>query len=177
MLAWCLHCQGVRFILHYLDDFVILGPPGTQEARCAMEITQQFLSSAGVPIAHNKMEGPATSLTFLGILIDSVRFELRLPTDKLANLTRLVAQWRHRKSCSRKELQSFTCHLVHAAIVIRPGRIFLRSLFSMLAGVRRSHFFIRLNSTVMADFQWWHCFLQEWNGSSFFPAPMPSTHI
>ena len=47
MLAWCLHCQGVRFILHFLDDFLILGPPGTQEARCAMEITQQFLSSAG----------------------------------------------------------------------------------------------------------------------------------
>ncbi len=88
-----------------------------------------------------------------------------------------MARWRYRKSCSKKELQSFTGHLAHAAIVIRPERIFLRSLFSLLAGVHRSYFRICLNSSIRVDLQWWHCFLQASNGSSFFPAPVPSTHI
>ena len=30
---------------------------------------------------------------------------------------------------------------------------------------------------VRADLQWWRCFLQLWNGSSFFPLPSPSIHI
>ena len=46
-----------------------------------------------------------------------------------------------------------------------------------MASVRRPQFLIRLNWSVRADLQWWHCFLQSWNGSSFFPPPTPSTNI
>ena len=41
----------------------------------------------------------------------------------------------------------------------------------------RPQFFIRLNRSVRADLQWWDCFLQGWNGSSFFPPPTPSVHV
>lgn len=37
----------------------------------------------GLPLKLEKVEGPATVLTFLGIVIDTVRFKLRLPEDKL----------------------------------------------------------------------------------------------
>ena len=94
MVAWCIHCQGVRFLMHYLDDFLILGAPGTQEAAVALDTVQYFLTTAGILVAHNKTEGPTTALSFLGILIDSVCFELRLPADKLVNLVVLVSQWR-----------------------------------------------------------------------------------
>lgn len=36
-----------------------------------------------VPVATNKVEGPASILTFLDIEIDTVRGEPRLPPDKL----------------------------------------------------------------------------------------------
>ena len=85
--------------------------------------------------------------------------------------------WQAKKSCTRKELESFIGHLAHAAMVIRPGRIFLRSLFSLLSTTAKPHFHIRLNTSVRADLQWWHCFLQLWNGLSFFPLPSPSRHI
>ena len=113
-------------------------------------------------------------LSFLGILIDTDRFE---PTDKLARLRLLVAQWRTRRACTRNELESFVGHLAHAAIVIRYGRIFLRPMFALLSSAARPQFFIRLNRSVRADLQWWDCFLQDWNGSSFFPPPTPSVHV
>ncbi len=33
ILAWALlHCSGVRYVLHYLDDVLLLAPPGSSES-------------------------------------------------------------------------------------------------------------------------------------------------
>jgi len=39
----------------------------------------------GVPLTMEKLEGPLTALTFLGIEIDTCRMEIKLPKEK--NLT------------------------------------------------------------------------------------------
>ena len=88
-----------------------------------------------------------------------------------------MSQWQSRRACTHKELESFVGHLAHAAMVIRFGRIFLRPLFALLSTAAHPQFFIRLNQAVRADLQWWDCFLQDWNGSWFFPTPSPSTHV
>ena len=36
--AWVLHCQGIRFLLHYLDDFLFVGTPSSQEAEQAKQV-------------------------------------------------------------------------------------------------------------------------------------------
>ena len=177
MLAWAVHCNGVRYVLHYLDDFLLLGSPGSSEAGLALSSATRTFQTLGVPVADHKTEGPATTLSFLGILIDTNRFQLRLPAEKLARLRSLVSVWRSKRACTRNELESFVGHLAHASIVIRHGRIFLRPLFSLLSTAARPQFFIRLNQSVRADLQWWDCFLQDWNGSSFFPPPTPSVHV
>ena len=38
----------------------------------------------GVPLAPGKTVGPTTALQFLGVTLDSVSMEARLPEDKLA---------------------------------------------------------------------------------------------
>ena len=104
-------------------------------------------------------------------------FQLRLPADKLARLQVMVRQWLDRRSCTRRELESLTGHLAHAAIVIRPGRIFLRPLFALIATAAKPHHYVHLNLSVRADLRWWLHLLQAWNGSSFFPPPLPSVHM
>ena len=177
MLAWAIHCEGVRYVLHYLDDFLLLGSPGSSEAEQALSSALRTFNTLGVPVASHKTEGPSTHLSFLGILVDTDRFQLRLPADKLARLRLLVATWRSKRSCTRNELESLVGHLSHAAIVVQHGRIFLRPLFALLSSTARPHFLIRLNRSVRADFQWWDCCLQGWNGSFFFPPSNPSDHV
>ena len=70
-----------------------------------------------------------------------------------------------------------TGHLAHAATVIRPGRIFLRPLFALIATAAKPHHYVHLNLSVRADLCWWLHFLQSWNGSSFFSPPLPSVHV
>ena len=106
-------------------------------------------------MAEHKTDGPTSSVTFLGILVDTVLFQLRLPADKLTRLQVMVRQWLDRWSCTHRELESLTGHLAHAAIVIRPGRIFLHPLFALIATAAKPHHYVHLNLSVQADLHWW----------------------
>lgn len=128
----------------------------------------------GIPIASHKTEGPAS---FLGILIDTCHFELRLPAEKLDRLQHILQRWENTTACTRAELESLLGHLSHAATVIVQGRTFLRQLFHLLSRTRAPHQLIRLNATARADLLWWRTFLQSWNGTSFFPSLTPAAQV
>lgn len=176
-LAWVLFKQGIRHLLHYLDDFLLFGRPSSDEGARAKEIAEDTFQHLGVPVAHHKTEGPSTCLTFLGVLIDTVNLQLRLPQEKLNRLQLLVRSWSMRSSSNRKDLESLLGHLSQAALIVRPGRAFLRELFTLLKIVRTPFHQVRLTSGAKADLSWWGCFLQEWNGTFFFPQESPQVHI
>ena len=46
----------------------------------------QLCKELGVPLAMEKTEGPSTTLAFLGIILDTVKMEIRLPDDKLQRI-------------------------------------------------------------------------------------------
>ena len=81
-LMWILHSRGVASALHYLDDFLLLGPPSTQTCQAALHSTLSICEELGLPVAPERTEGPGTALTFLGIEIDTVAGQLRLPQEK-----------------------------------------------------------------------------------------------
>ena len=62
----------VLVIFYYLDVFIVLGPPSSPQCWDDLSTLKSVCGSLGVPLAVNKEEGPTTSLTFLGIEIDSV---------------------------------------------------------------------------------------------------------
>ena len=78
-LAWILQARGVTHQLHYLDDFLLLGPPGTSTCAQALQCTLDTCLELGVPVATHKTEGPSCQLTFLGIQIDTSKMELAPP--------------------------------------------------------------------------------------------------
>ena len=53
--------------------------PGSVEAISALRLALGLLADLGIPVFLPKLEGPRTTVTFLGIVIDSERMELRLP--------------------------------------------------------------------------------------------------
>jgi len=172
-----LRCQGITCQLHYLDDFLFVATPNSQQGAHFLALALEILGWLGIPVASHKTEGPSTTLVFLGILIDTHAFELRLPGDKLARLQALLQTWSGKRSCTKKELESLLGHLSHAATVVAQGRTFLRQLFPLLALDRAPHHYTRLNAGARADLLWWQTFLQGWNGTSFFPVAAPSAEV
>ena len=58
--------------------------------------------------------------------------------------------------------------LLSFATCVVPGRAFLRRLFDLTAGVRKSFHFVKLNQEAKADLLVWKHFLAVYNGKSFF---------
>ena len=87
-------------------------------------------------IAAHKTEGPAHVITFLGIELDTVAQEVRLPREKLMMLQRTIRSWSSRKSCNKRNLLSLVGQLQHAYCVVRPGRTFLRWMISLSTGTK-----------------------------------------
>ena len=169
-LSWHLHREGIPHILHYLDDYIIIAPPNSTLCQSYLAILDRECASLQVPIAAHKRDGPTTVITFLGIVIDTVKGELHLPTDKLKRLQALLREWGIRKACSRRELESLIGLLNHACKVVRSGRSFLRRMIDLLHAVHcplHARTPIRLNAGFRADLAWWQEFLSQWNGVSF----------
>ena len=87
---------GVTFVLHYLDDFLTLGSPAFNICLHNSSITQKVCISFGIPLALKKVEGLSTSLTFLGITLDTTNMEGRLPEEKLTRIRQLITSWLNR---------------------------------------------------------------------------------
>ena len=157
----------IQHVLHLLDDFLFIAP---SERLCQQQLNifLQFCSYLGVPIAPEKTFGPSTTLSFVGIELDTVLKEARLPQDKLDKCVTTILEFRHRKKVTLRELQSLIGLLNFACSVIQPGRAFLRRLIDLTIGIKLPSHKIRLNREVKKDLDLWLKFLQDFNGKSFF---------
>lgn len=161
-LNWYLHQSGIPLIRHFLDDFIIVAPPGSQQCQEAMSILDRTCCELGVPIADHKREGPSTCLTYLGIEVNTLAGQLRLPSDKLCRVRTLLQEWGGRRTCLWKELESLISLHNHACKVVQSGCAFLRRRIDLLHAVNRPHnspLPICLNQEFKADLAWWHSFL------------------
>lgn len=60
--------RRVNFVMHYLDDFLLVGQLASME--CDAILVQVF-EQLGVPVPRDKLEGPTQCLTFLGFEVNS----------------------------------------------------------------------------------------------------------
>ena len=153
--------NGVTNIFHYLDDYLLIGNPHSTQCESDLEHFLAVLQWLKVPVAKEKLEGPSTQLTFLGIELNTQQMIRRLPAEKLDEIRMLVDEWLGRKSCMKQEPQSLVGKLQHACKVVRPGRSFVRRMFSLLKGLPKKQQFVRLNVAFRSDLLWWHLFLDR----------------
>ena len=165
-LEWMVRRHGVQHIFHYVDDFIIVGQPRSEECAHAVSTTLNIFSTLGVPVEPDKCEGPSTSLTILGIEVDTDQMQLRLPEEKLANLNYLIRTWRGRKNATKRELLSLLGTLQHAAKVVRPGRAFVRRMIDLSKKRKHLEAIIRITKEFRSDLEWWFQMATAWNGTS-----------
>lgn len=172
-LEWMLHNNySISKILHYLDDFLLVGSPRSDECLQALATMLELCKKLGFPIAPDKLEGPAHLLTFLGILLDTLLMQLRLPEEKLIALMELLQQWRTiSRKVTKRKLLSLIGKLSFAAKVVPAGRLFLRRLIDLSTKAKKLHHRISLTACARADIQWWLDFLPGWNGVSLMLQP------
>ena len=164
-LLWIMLQNGVSAAMHYLDDFLFFGSEDPDQCERNLACALSTCESLGVPVAHHKTVGASFQLTFLGIEIDTLKRELRLPAEKLL---RLCTDWLACKVTTKRRLLSLIGLLHHAGTVVRPGRSFVWRLIALSASVRSLDRPLRLNRSARDDILWWHAVAADWNGCSWF---------
>ena len=64
-LEWIARQEGVKFVIHYLDDFLVLCAPDSKECAVALNKLEEPLKRPGFLVAVEKWERPATVLEFI----------------------------------------------------------------------------------------------------------------
>ncbi|KAK6170386.1 hypothetical protein SNE40_018795 [Patella caerulea] len=168
-LHWVVEFKsGLDCLEHYLDDFIFIGgniSTCQKLISCFVDLCEEI----GVPIAHEKTVGPVTTLTFLGLEIDTVKTVIRIPTNKTQNLISLLQLYSKRKKITLKNMQSLAGSLNFLCKAIRPGRAFIRRFYDAMIGIKKQFHFIRINDGLKQDMLIWLEFLTDFNGQVYFP--------
>ena len=163
-VEWIVRREGASGIMHYLDDFLVVGAPNSSECAATLTTLLRVFDRLGLAVALEKLEGTVSSLVFLGFELDSEAMVIRLPQLKLRELQFHIKSWVGRQSCRKKDLELLVGKLAHASQVGQPGKTFMRRMFKLLAGTWLAHHHICLSKAFRSDLLWWATFLEAWNG-------------
>lgn len=173
-IEWILLTKcSISFVCHILDDFLIIEPASeslSPSEGCKQSLSSMLLTLRNlcIPTAAEKTQGPCTCLEFMGIILDSVRMEARLPYDKVERIQTSLDNFKSKKSCTLRELQALIGTLNFACRVVPPGRPFLQRMIELTRKVSQPHHHIKLSSGFFKDLDMWQEFVSGWNGASFF---------
>jgi len=159
-LHWILEHVYAQSLVHYLDDFLLIGGDDNS-------IFQSVCNYIGFEEKSSKsLDG--TVVDFTGIELDSDCMEMRLPNDKHTRALNAVDNILQRGSTSFEELQSTIGFLSFCARAVPLGRPFLCNLFNFLyilaASIKHPLARRRLSSEATRDLKWWFTFLRNWHG-------------
>ena len=118
------------------------------------------------PVKLTKVEGPSTSITFLGIVINTITVTVSISSERKQKLLSALQSMIECHKCTKQQLLLLIGKLSFACKVVPAGRIFLVRMIDLNCSVSRIHHHIRLTKEVCLDMYWWVNFLPQWSGTS-----------
>lgn len=156
---------NIPTLVHILDDFLFIGHT-FNECQGYLKKFLTICNVTGVPIKDEKTENARQVITFMGLELDSITMEARLPQDKLFKLQTLLAFHTGRRKITLKDLQSLIGLLNFCCSVVVPGRCFLRRLIDLTIKVTKPNHHITLSAESRRDLKAWKLFVQHFNGKN-----------
>ena len=105
-------------------------------------------------------------MTFLGIELDAIAMEARLPLDNVLKIKNNLSEMRVRRKVTLREVQLLIGLLSFACCVFQPGTTFLRRLIDRTNGIQQPHFHIRLNKESRLYIAAWLLVIDHFNGKT-----------
>ena len=167
-VEWIMKNKGnLEWLHHVLDDFILLTKP-PELAEKQAEVFLAICKYLGIPIKVIKLQS-GFIVIYLGIELDSVKMEARLPQDKIQKCITKISALLEKDTVRQVDLMSVAGLLNFACKVVRPGRAFLRRVHDSIASVKHKYQFVKVKAPLKADLTTWLTFLENFNGTVLFP--------
>ena len=152
-------------VINYIDDVIGVGLPSV--TRKAFPELQSLVRQLGFDVSVKKLVAPSTQVNCLGIIVDTKKYTVSVPHEKLAEIIKHCNHWKNKPSCTKRELQSLLGRLLYISKCVKASRYFLNRMLALLRqmGQEKS---IELTLDFFQDLNWFIKFLAVFNGTVFF---------
>ena len=122
-----LHSAQPYNSINYSDDLAGC-EAACHRATAAFLALGNLLEELGLKESTEKACAPATSMTYLGVLFNTVDMTMSVPADKLQEVRADLEVWARKTTAVRKDLQSILGKLFWISKVVRHSRAFMGRL-------------------------------------------------
>ena len=126
----------------------------------SLDVFKVVCAHFGIPLALDKMGGPAKVLTFLGFQLNTTTMVVSVPPDKLDQYRTRVHTLLETELISLDDLRSILGCLNWTLAIIIPGRAFLRRLYDATKTLTCPSTMITITHEMKADLRIWVQFLE-----------------
>ena len=74
--------------------------------------------------------------------------------DRVVEICSILSKWLHKKSATKRELQSLIEKLQFVGKCIKPSRIIISRILVLFGGLKHSNHMVRLNTEFIKDIKW-----------------------
>ena len=164
-IRFILHQEG-HFSLNYIDDHLILGK--ASNCQKGFQRLKELIPELGLTISNHKTVELNTEVTCLGIVVNTTDFTVSIPDKKLLEVKNMCINWKNKKTCTKRELQSLLGSLLYVSKCVKYSRFFLNRLLQTLRDNHKKKYF-KLDQNLQKDIAWFSCFFTNFQWYVFFP--------
>ena len=161
--------SGSELVHHYLDDFIFAGKVGSYHCQHLVYTFHSLCNQMGIPLNPDKEQGPTTCLVFLGLEIDTLNMQIRIPDQKVAEICYILEHHIQKRTITLSSLQSIVGKLNFFSKAIPGSRAFNRRFYNAMLGNYQPYHHINITKSMRLDLQIWLEFLTNFNGVIYFP--------
>ena len=120
LVRWILQTHyHVDLVTNYSDDFFFVLSSDMTRAKEQLATIIQAFADLGIPLADDKVEGPALCLIYLGILINAEDMTMEVTPERLSNIISELKAWVYIGTCTKRQLKSLIGKLSFMSKVVR----------------------------------------------------------
>ena len=159
---------AVATSLYYLDDIITI-TDSKEKCQESLNVILETCKMCGFQVQESKTHRPTQCITFLGIEIDAKTKEIRLPKEKVEEISQKVKEWSNKKSATKREILSLLGKLNFCSQVVKNGNKFTRRLIECSKKGKTLNSRLKITTQTMKDIHWWQQCLRHYNGCEWFP--------
>ena len=157
-----IHAEMGYFSVNYVDDF--LGIDYVTKIYDSHSSFIRMMKDIGASRAEHKSTPPTQVIEFVGNLIDAENMQLAVTPQRKCEIMQELDKWRHKKTCTRTQLESIIGKLQFVSNVVRPGRLFVSRLLAEMKTMSRGHWYT-ISDEIRKDLKWWYIFIPQFQGT------------
>ena len=151
-------------IFNYVDDLIGIGPDSSVHK--AYQKLLKILQDLNFPISDKKLVEPTTVCNCLGMILNTEKFTMSVPKDKLTEIIQKCRNTMQCHSISKRDLQSLIGSLMFMHKAVRSSRYFVNRILQELRQAGSGH--IKVTENMLRDLVWISEFVPKFNGTTTY---------